>query len=543
MEKKKMFTRKKVTGILSVLLVAAFLLGGTFAFVDFNQHKTNFVNGRENVSVTLNDSYKPPADWKEGQALDKKVSVTNTDGNSDPVFVKVQFKEYFEMSKLILVTDGDDKGFLFATYADGPKKGEFMTWADAQAGGYGYTKYTITYVDGTKKDFALTKNAELKNGIYGKEMYIPSVIDAFGNAVKANYPTQPHETQDDANLECNYPIHLWEDDCDIHNDAGTSDIHDYISWGMSSQIMTMDAWVTAGKNTGDFWVVDTDGWAYWANPLQPGEHTTDIMESIKLDRMPGKHFEYYIHIDMQATTVDQLDELKGATAGSEALIDELRKTSLTLPEIIAGTPAGGTFEADGVTWRILKKNGDDMLIITDYVYGFGTPYNSTEAPAGTKQNTYSQYNQSNLYSWVNDWYAGENCESLREYAMMPSHFEVEQGDFLYWRSMNITTNLPRVRTSMGAKATGTAGVAFTLSVSEVNQYGKNGAGTLNEATFDANDTTKGRSWWLRSAAPGAACLYAAVVNPTTGIINYTNVNSTLPYGTGVRPALWISISE
>lgn len=329
MEKKKIFTRKRVAGIMSVLLIAALLLGGTFAFVDFGQHKTNFAKGGENVSVTLNDSYQPSADWKAGQILDKKVSVTNTLGGSDPIFVRVQFKEYFEMSKLRLVKDGTGKALLFATYAEGAKKGEFMTWADAEAGGYDYVKHTVTFADNTTKDFALTQNTELRNGIYGKEMYIPSKLKVFGNAVKANYPTQPHETQSDTNLECKYPTHKW-DTCGIEADDNDQ-IHNYISWKLGQQIMDMGDWVTAGKPTGDFWVLDAiDGWAYWANAVQPGKHTSNIMESIKLDNMPGNNFEYYIHIDMQAVTVDQLDELKtkGATSHGKDLIDELKKPTV-----------------------------------------------------------------------------------------------------------------------------------------------------------------------------------------------------------------------
>lgn len=539
MEKKKMFTRKRVTGSLTGLLIVALLLGGTFAFVDFDQHKTNFAKGGENVSATLNDSYKPSTDWKAGQKLDKKISVTNTAESGDPIFVRVQFKEYFEMSKLKLVTDGTGKGLLFATYASGAKKGAFMTWTDAQAGGYDYAKHTVTFADGSTKDFALTQNAEQRNGIYGKQMYISSNPKIFGNAVKANYPAQPHETQSDTNLECQYPAHIW-DTCGIQAADG-DEIHNYISWNLGDEVITMNTWLNTGKPIGDFWVLDTtDGWAYWANGIQPGKHTANIMESIKLDKMPGSNFEYYIHVDMQATTVDQLGELKtkGATTGGKDLIDELRKSTLTLPEIIAETPVGGTFESDGVKWRILKKDGGDMLIITEYVYGYGTPYNAKTAPAGIKANTYSLYEDSNLYNWVNNWYTDENCASLRKYAMMPSHFNVEHSG-LYWPYINFDANIPAALTSMGARATGTAGVAFTLSASEANQYGTNGTGTLNQRTFDAIETSKARSWWLRSAGPGTACLYAAVVtenNPST--VNYTNVES----GTrGARPALWISI--
>jgi len=143
MQRKKGFTKKKLAGVFALVLVVALLLGGTYAWSNFDQHATNMARGGEFVDVTLNDSYTPPVRWLEGQTLGKEVSVTNPSVSTEPIYVRLQFKEYFERYEMVKVTDGGAT-LLFATYATGPNIGEFMTWADAVAGGYNYTRYPVT---------------------------------------------------------------------------------------------------------------------------------------------------------------------------------------------------------------------------------------------------------------------------------------------------------------------------------------------------------------------------------------------------------------
>ena len=84
--------------------------------------------------------------------------------------------------------------------------------------------------------------------------------------------------------------------------------------------------MTTGKPTGNFWILDeADGWIYWATAIAPGESTSNILESVKLDVMPGASFEYYIHIDMEAVTYDDLDKwvTNGTSINGEDLIDNL----------------------------------------------------------------------------------------------------------------------------------------------------------------------------------------------------------------------------
>jgi|GEM_PF-1912424 len=314
---KKNKDSNRIATIMAVVLSLALILAGTYAFTDFAQHSTNPFSGGEEVSVTLNDNYTPPVEWLSGQTVNKQVSVTNTDQSNRNVYVRLQLKEYMESYNLVPVQESGGN-VLFATYADGANKGEFMTWADAVAGGYDYTEYIVNGVS-----YARTSNDELRNGIYGKAMYIYSDLNIYGTADKADYIHDEQHTD-----ECDYNVHMWDGASLANRNDASDTISDYISWTLGTDVMLMSDWLTSGKPTGNFWVLDdtdSEGWLYWATAIAPGESTSNILESVTLDVMPGASFEYYIHIDMEAVTLEDLDKwiTNGTSINGEDLVDTL----------------------------------------------------------------------------------------------------------------------------------------------------------------------------------------------------------------------------
>ena len=196
---KKNKDSNRIATVMAVVLSLALILAGTYAYTDFAQHSTNPFSGGEEVSVTLNDNYTPPVEWLSGQTINKQVSVTNTDQSNRNVYVRLQLKEYMESYNLVPVQENGEN-VLFATYADGANKGKFMTWADAVAAGYEYTEYIVNGVS-----YARTSNDELRNGIYGKAMYIYSDLNIYGTADKADYIHEEQHTD-----ECDYKVHMWD---------------------------------------------------------------------------------------------------------------------------------------------------------------------------------------------------------------------------------------------------------------------------------------------------------------------------------------------
>lgn len=364
---------------LAMLLIISLLLGGTYAWKDFNQHKTNAAQGTIGTyDVTLNDAYTPPDNWTIGQRVDKFVSVTNLKESESSVFVRLAFKEYLETfgSKGYLTGD-DGNPILFATYAtnDQGKQGEFMTYADAQSLGYDYGSYTVDDVT-----YATTKTEELRDGIYGKPMKAKGEPVVWGNIPKSELLHELQHTD-----ECEYEAYLW-DQQGITNPDGKP-IREVIQLIQPTPgVMMMDQW-KENPVTGDFWVLDpADGWAYWANALEPGTTTLNLLEAIALNESPGEKFEYYLHIDLQAVSADELNNFETGSNGD--LLDQL------------GGSEKENFEATDIT--ITSGDIEELAVgASSTVQAVLTPENSTsEITWSSSDQTVAEVNAAGVVTGV-----------------------------------------------------------------------------------------------------------------------------------------------
>ena len=370
---KNVFTRKKVAVAISIISIMALLLSSTWAFIDFTQHKTNPMQGEQQNSVTLLDEFTTPEDWKTTDGpVKKEISVKNLSTSVDPMFVRVQLKEYFELAEFEPVKDSTDTIILFATHADGPKKGEYITWAEKLAE-YPDYDYDYCYVEKDTiggKEYAITKSAEERDGIYGKPMYVLGDVKVFfdsdqgGAPTKSDKPGEPHKIQYPDHPECKYNIHKWGEtitdecpECEIKKDGDMSkeNIHEYIKWNLGYDVKTMQEWIDSGAELGEFWIVDIDGWAYWANPLFPGTSTAMIMQSLELLKNPGR-FEYQIHVDMEALTLEDMDKWTNTSAEAGHIIHRFKNADLEvkvkkLDDLLG--PAGAV--------RSINENGTILL--------------------------------------------------------------------------------------------------------------------------------------------------------------------------------------
>jgi hypothetical protein len=102
----KNFFRKHVNGrsaakVAAVVLLVIALIGGTFAWNDFHQHRTNIALGRGALhNATLNDVFVPPLDWRTGEnsEVEKLVFVNYPDDGDyewNRVYVRLKFWEFF----------------------------------------------------------------------------------------------------------------------------------------------------------------------------------------------------------------------------------------------------------------------------------------------------------------------------------------------------------------------------------------------------------------------------------------------------------------
>jgi len=87
----------------SILLIAALLLTGTFAFINPMQHRTNEFDGEGILfDATLVDHFDPAdaENWRRGETIDKVIYVVNSGNNPNthgPVFVRINLREFMQL--------------------------------------------------------------------------------------------------------------------------------------------------------------------------------------------------------------------------------------------------------------------------------------------------------------------------------------------------------------------------------------------------------------------------------------------------------------
>ena len=307
--------KKRIAIAVAILALIATALGGTYAWTDYSQHKSNELNGESiKYEARLVEDFAEVKDWKvEDGAITKKISVANLGQAPDygSVYVRIQLKEFMDISKL--------------TYHETPDRymidtaGEFIVYANeadaiaATSAGGQYPNHEYTYltdaVTGTTGYFIKTQDHD-PNGQMGKYVVYdytqgdPQAVISSGpqqRATSTNHESYPSD-------ECNYAIHTWK--------AGTDlETRQYVEWLLNTgAIMTLSEWLDPNGNDGalvDKWIIDdidpnNQGWVYWGHPLDPGSSTELFMESVRLIEQPEGSFYYVIHTDMEAVSIDEL---------------------------------------------------------------------------------------------------------------------------------------------------------------------------------------------------------------------------------------------
>ncbi len=479
------FSPKRLTGLVSILAIVALLASGTFAWLDYDQHKTNDFSGDgTKYDVTLNEDFEEVNNWKlNAPDVNKDITVTNTgftDGTYGDVFVRLQLKEYFDLTPVVY-NYSMERYMVAAPDATDPKKSAFVEEINALVGspvakwgpGVGYRNFvtfdtpedaadflnalktqsrwkdtygtkTRTVSDGiiAFDDFVRDENGALvltagqptpvtryyieteaddPNGQYGRYLPLsvttdgaPEVLttrtgfttptsaatdadtnhdDGTANCLQwqkdtANTEPTPGDTvRNHTNGECDYLVHLWDEDgkglpsCDLAS-------HKYISWLLGPDVETLANWRANGSKPVAKWIVDTDsaeGWAYWGQPLKPGETTSKLLDQVSLIKQPAGKFNYSIHTDMEAVSIEDMwtaSPLGEIPTGNKAPVDLVNAITGYVSKIDSvsvvvdptSVAVGGTAQAyaevqgpatnHDVTWSIAPTTGGSTIDAT-----------------------------------------------------------------------------------------------------------------------------------------------------------------------------------
>ena len=304
--------KKKKAAVAATALALAMAVTGTLAWQNMPQVALN-----EAQQVVKNPGARLHDDF-DGQNKDVYVENFTTTAEGKAIYARVRLDEYMEIG-----TDAGDK-----TNADRDAKsivsgadindvstwtthipGEttFDTYWDWTTGGS--TVYMPTF-NMNKDSIVADINGTYEGTVAGDDTHYNDYVTYTAGQTKTADEVYDNDTND-----------VDEGDAATTDNIRTvANVEHTAKSTLDGTVMTMQEWIDGGKVAGNYWVWDTDGWAYWANPIQPGEATGLLLSGIELDDEMLQSWYYGINVVGQFITADDLG--KDNNAGFYADEDE-----------------------------------------------------------------------------------------------------------------------------------------------------------------------------------------------------------------------------
>ena len=378
--------RKLISAITAVAVSAAILLGGTYAWQSISQTALNEKIVEVNPGGRLHDDF---------DGTNKDVYVENF--GDTPIFARVRLDEYMEIGAGAgLKTGAPDYDSKKATPVKvGTDINDMSTWT--------------THIPGANStNDPFHKYVEWEMG--GSTIYMPT-FNKNKDSLKADINgTYEGTTPDDDTHYDDYHAYrpgeqktedaIYDND-DNTIDEGNSAVNpDNITaveeqhtakTTLNATVMTMQEWIDAGAKPGPYWVYDTDGWAYWAQAIEPDTSTGLLLNGLNQLSVPDDDWYYAINVvgqfaslgdwgtaegndgffgdDAGAKPTDEAVFLLNQAAGYKLKVTVSAKgdaTTAKLGETLqmsAEVTIGGKKHANQeVTWSVVRKNSGDTNI-------------------------------------------------------------------------------------------------------------------------------------------------------------------------------------
>lgn len=277
--------KKKTYAILTAaVLILVGILSGSFAWQSISQNAKNELNGEAtNPGGRLHDDF---------DGKNKDVYVENF--GDQKLYVRVRLDEYMELG------EGAGTGKNARSLVDGAVFDKVTTWTvhkpgaaieDCQNGNGKDTFHDfIEWEMGGKTVYMPTFNTNkdsLKADING------TLTGKFGKAYD-DYRSY-EEGQKETGTE------IWDDDANNIEDDNVKKVEKEHTAKVTpeAKVVKMADW---DQEPGDVWVVDTDGWAYYAKGIEPGEATGLLLNGITVKNEPAEKWYYAINVIGQFAT-------------------------------------------------------------------------------------------------------------------------------------------------------------------------------------------------------------------------------------------------
>ena len=343
--------KKKGKLTVVVLLIGFLILGGTFAWQSISQTAKNEVKGEGiNPGGRLHDDF-------DGQ--NKDVYVENF-GNQ-PIFARVRLDEYMEFG-----VNAGTKGSGATPLVAGSSFDDVTSWTphipatsneDCDNGNgeddfHDYFKWTMGGKTTYMPTFNMNKDS-LKADING------TMAGKYGEPYDDYTSYQPGEKITD--------MEIWDDDANDIEDGGIKQIkreHTAKETPVAN-VIKMAEWDGTQSDT---WLLDTDGWAYYAKPIAPHTSTGLLLSEIKLINEPLEDWYYSINVIAQFATAGDWGQEDGTGFFDTSVkgIGEPSDTAIQMLNQIAGIYDISVTSANNVT---SIQPGDTLQMNTEVSVG------------------------------------------------------------------------------------------------------------------------------------------------------------------------------
>ena len=292
--------KKQLAAVIAAVLVVVIAMTGTYAWRSISQTALNEAAAGSNPGGRLHDDF-------DGE--NKDIYVENF-SDTDYIFARIQLREYMETGKdagldknnpardAVPVMAGTDinNTASWTVHTPGASHASFHStyWKWTMGGS---TVYMPTF---NKNKDSLA--ADINGTFAGPDGDPATENDRYGDYV--DYILGQQKTDDAV-----YDADADEDDEGAAAVEGEDiltqeEIHT-AKQTQSATVLTMAEWKAQGSPTGKYWVYDTDGWAYWAEAIEPGEATGLLLDGIELQKRLSDWY-YAIHVTGQFATGDDI---------------------------------------------------------------------------------------------------------------------------------------------------------------------------------------------------------------------------------------------
>lgn len=486
---------RKKTAVITASLATLLLATGTFAWTSISQQALNEKGATLKSGGRIHDDYFVGDTDNPDEVNDGNKDIYAENFGEQNLIVRIKLSEYME-----------NNGTPLAGNLTTIKKDDKSTWIPyglPQSAESQKLREYVTWDLGGKKTFLPTfnKDNDEANTTANPESLVP---DASGDAQAWNGNSYVIGNAAGSGKQEHFISGKEYDIKGVEvppSAAGTGHVAKE-TLTQESVPLSMAEWVANGSKTGKYWVIDTDGWAYWAEMLAPGDATSLLLTHLIYEDAVGNLDTFYYGIDVFGEFATKSDVSKfddsGRGAPSTAAKALLKKISPTIGGYDPSKPSdpfeveiGQTFKFDGKDYIYLKDMGDNRRLIL------------SKQTIGNEFST-ATYNGSKLDKKMREHYESLSDEAKAEVQPVQKVFEVGtpmDGNMIGIDNIRFLVSNPFDDRTKVTEGEAGEKKAFALSMADINDVSGNEPGKAFKKIAErvakdpyGNDTT----WLTRS---------------------------------------------